>query len=265
MRDCVDLEARIACLDDRSSRSTEGLSPVGDVEHLVSVVQQIVQPNDVVGSGRTQIATDADTADAAQRRCHLLERLGRLAPSVVDGPVDLGAQYWIATGRAHWLPPVDRILHEEKFVAINPEALRTRNVKPFGFGLFTSTGLFDTPGMWRIYLRGYENSQLYPGPWLTWHVRPRQDAAVYEVRDAARWVELLESYPRNVNGLVFPDWPRIAESYDAVHITLRAVVATQGVAFVGRCGLSAPPFWDVETTWWLRWCFSSAEPLPSGL
>ena len=150
MRDCVDLEARIACLDDRSSRSAEGLSPVGDVEHLVSVVQQIVQPNDVVGSGRTQIATDADTADAAQRRCHLLERLGRLAPSVVDGPVDLGAQYWIATGRAHWLPPVDRMLHEEKFVAINPESFRTSPIGREVVTFLSDTKLTGLPENLRV-------------------------------------------------------------------------------------------------------------------
>lgn len=240
------------------------MAPSDDVGHVIHVVQQIVPLGDSPDEGRMPILTPVDRADAIQRRCRVLDWLSGVVPSVVDGPVDLAAQYWIATGQRPDPQPVDRVFREERFVAINADALHIPTVKPFGCGLFTSTGLFDTPGMWRMYLRGYEDSSLYPDPSITWHVRPRHDVAVYEIDGATRWVELLDSYPRIHQGLVYPDWARIAELYDAIHVTLRAVVATQGISFAGRGGPTAPPFWDVETVWWLRWCFSSAEPVASG-
>ena len=262
MGDYADLDVRIACLDSGAFRPSGRKAPLDDVQHVISVIQQIVPSAD---EGRRQIAMHADTADTIQRRCRLLDRLGDMVPSVVNGPCDLSAQYWIATGRhGQDSQAGGRVLREEKFDAINAGALRVPSVKPFGLGLFTSTGMFDTPGMWRSYLRGYEESSLYPRPWITWHTLPRRDVAVYEISSAERWVELLDTYPRVHDGLVYPDWALVADAYDAVHVALRAVVATQGISFAGRHGRSAKPFWDVETTWWLRWCFSSIEAVESG-
>ncbi|MEW2578553.1 hypothetical protein [Streptomyces syringium] len=58
------------------------------------------------------------------------------------------------------------------------------------------------------------------------------------------------------NGSVFSDWRRVAQDYAGVHMTLRAIVATQGFRFPVEGGLAAAPYWDLESVLWLRWCFS---------
>ena len=55
--------------------------------------------------------------------------------------------------------------------------------------------------------------------------------------------------------LVYPDWDAIAADFDAVHLCLAGVVAIQGFSFRSAYGLTAPGYWDVETTHWLRWSF----------
>jgi hypothetical protein len=42
-------------------------------------------------------------------------------------------------------------------------------------------------------------------------------------------------------------------------MTQRAVVASQGLYFASSAGIIAPPYWDVESTLWLRWSFTSTE------
>jgi len=42
-----------------------------------------------------------------------------------------------------------------------------------------------------------------------------------------------------------------------VHITISAIAAIQGMRLETPRGLLAPSYWDVETTFWLRWSFTS--------
>ncbi|MFF3712878.1 hypothetical protein [Streptomyces phaeochromogenes] len=44
-----------------------------------------------------------------------------------------------------------------------------------------------------------------------------------------------------------------------MHVTLRAIVATQGLRFPVKGGATVPPYWDIESVLWLRWCFSSTR------
>ena len=52
---------------------------------------------------------------------------------------------------------------------------------------------------------------------------------------------------------------KIAEKWDAVHVTAAAIVATQGFSFETGAGLIPPAFFDVESTVWLKWCFAGAR------
>jgi hypothetical protein len=58
-----------------------------------------------------------------------------------------------------------------------------------------------------------------------------------------------------------PDWSAVSRDVDAVHVTLPAIVAAQGFGLRTARGITAPAFWDVESTLWLRWRFASARLL----
>jgi hypothetical protein len=82
---------------------------------------------------------------------------------------------------------------------------------------------------------------------------------VAEIVSATKWVEFVCAHARISDGLVYPDWVGIAREFDAIHVTLPAIAAAQGFHFHVPQGIIPPVFWDVETTFWLRWCFSGAR------
>lgn len=256
------LERRVAELDHglRDSASVGVLD--ADLMHFIRILEQTVP------AGRLPDAASAETADVAEadrwlRRCELLGRVAAQAPSLVDGPIDLGAQYWVATSNRPGTPDREPAPRESHFV---PAAVSTEvpgfatGPKPFGVGLFTSTEAAGDHGMWRRYLSGYEGSgSLFPMPWHVWRLQVRAEARVYGISDAARWVGLITDFPRMTKGYLHPDWTAVAAVYDAVHVTLRAVAAAQGLSFATDGGPTAAPYWDTEQTFWLRWSFSAAE------
>jgi hypothetical protein len=257
------LERRVVQLD----HGLRDLASVGvldaDLTHFINILQQTVP------AGRLPDAASAETVDMAEadrwlQRCELLGRVAAQAPRLVDGPVDLGTQYWVATGNRPGTPDRESAPRESHFIpaAASTDAPRVATgPKPFGVGLFTSTEAAGDHGMWRRYLTGYEGSSgwLYPMPWRVWRLQVRSGVRVYEVSDAARWVGLITDFPRTTAGYLHPDWMAVAAVYDAVHVTLRAVAATQGLSFATSSGPTAPPYWDTEQTFWLRWSFGAAE------
>jgi hypothetical protein len=72
-------------------------------------------------------------------------------------------------------------------------------------------------------------------------------------------VDFVLSHPRRERGWLFPDWNSVAHQCDGVHMTLRAIAATQGLYFPTEQGIVAAPYWDIESTLWLRWCFGSVR------
>jgi hypothetical protein len=56
------------------------------------------------------------------------------------------------------------------------------------------------------------------------------------------------------------DWGRVAQDFEAVHITLPVIVAAHGFNLpTPEGGVIPRAFWDVETAFWLKWCFSDAR------
>jgi hypothetical protein len=148
------------------------------------------------------------------------------------------------------------MLKREHFVAAGPGT--SVSTKPFSVGLFSSTGIGGTYGMWHLYLEATQSS-LFPQPWYVWRVRPRDDAQVLEISSATAWAEFVLAYPLQRDGLLCPDWNAAANVYDGVHVTLQAIIAMQGLSPRSGLGLLAPTFWDVESTLWLRWVFSTTR------
>ena len=244
MSAAAQLARRVADLD-HGPGSPAGEGVHADLAHFIQVLQEAVPPGQPPDPARVETLTAAQ-ADRLQRRCRLLRRLAARVPQLTDGPLDLAAQYWVATGNPPHLPGSDPTPRESRFIPV-ARADPLSGAKPFRAGLFTSTGIADSYGMWRCYLRGYEGSaSLYLMPWHTWRLQPRPDTRVYEIRDAAHWVHLITTHPRAEGGFVQPDWASVAAAYDAVHITLRAITAAQGFSFATAHGPTVAPYWDAE-------------------
>jgi hypothetical protein len=245
-----ELSRRVALLDDERG---DPLVP-DDLARFVSVIARITG----TGDERSLPTASPDEADELVAGCQLMRRLSAAAPEITAGPLRLDAQRWIATGKPSHVPPGHPAPSPAHFVGPGTAGSVRPAAKPFGLGLFTSTAAAGGHGAWRTYLDLHRGSSLFPLPWHTWAVEMEPAAAVREVASAADWVELVASHPLRAGGLTCPDWPSLARAYDGVHMTLRAIVATQGIAFPMNGGAVAAPYWDVESTLWLRWRVRSA-------
>jgi hypothetical protein len=196
-----------------------------------------------------------ETADALSSGSRLLAEIERFDPGLVSGPMDKAKQRWTPIGRSasSGKPP-----SRQRFVA--PHIDQPAAIKPPDVGFYTSTAIASAGGasMWRTHL-GPGGSMMYPLPRYTWELAIDKDARIAEIRGATDWVDFVCAHSRFSDGLIFPDWAGIAQSYDAVHLTLRAIAAAQGFSFDTPHGVIPPAFWDAETTFWLSWCVTWAQ------
>jgi hypothetical protein len=208
------------------------------------------------GSPR-QVALEPAAADEITAGCRLLEEIARTDADLVRGPLDRRRQQWIGTAKRTGSPAI-RKLARESFVGADAGGHVRPSTKPAGLGIYTSTAAANGRGMWLAFLQIGTEASLHRRPWTVWDVRPDGDrATVCEIDSAAAWCDLVQAHPTRADGLLYPDWRAIAADFDGVHMTLAAIVATQGFTFPTSSGLIAPAYWDVETTLWLRWRFRS--------
>jgi len=260
----TELRGRVLALDSDPTSGNRTAPPafperqaiIRDAEQFISVLDGVTSTGD---HARTPIVSAAD-ADAVVASCRLIRRLGSAGPQLVTGGIAGHPQYWVSTGKPPWLPSREPILSQEHFVAATGVS-RAHNANPFGVGLYTSTGFQGTQGMWRLYLDLGRYSSNFPQPWHVWKVDSSAAARVCDATTAAQWEELTLRYPAVKEDLIYPDWRAIAQDWDAVHITIRAIAAIQGMRIQSSRGLLAPSYWDVETTFWLRWIFTSVTPV----
>ncbi len=185
-------------------------------------------------------------ADAVVASSRTLAALQRWTPEIVTGPVNLAAQQWVSHGRTDGPPS-----HPDTVaVAADDHVVGD---KPAWCGIYTSTGVFDNTSMWQAYLRHGTDGSLLARPWRAWSVTPAPDVRVREVTTAAEWAGFVCRYGVAVDGVLAPDWRRVSRRYDAVHMTVRAVLATHEVPLATDRGLIVPTHWDVESTLWLDW------------
>jgi hypothetical protein len=232
--------------------------PRDDIAHIIEVLQRITN-NSITDDANVLPCVSAADADALIKNGRLLNRLTDAVPEIAMGPLRLDSQYWIGTGNPSDRPKAELTLSESHFVAVAEATPVEVSTKPFYVGLFTATGVLGTYGMWRMYLDGGWEFTLHPLPWWTWAVEPHDDVVVHEIASASQWVDFVLSHPLRKDGLLFPDWHSVARRCDGVHMTLRAIAATQGLYFPTEQGIVAAPYWDVESTLWLRWRFRSVK------
>jgi hypothetical protein len=229
--------------------------PYKDLAHWINVMRGST------GAENTQydslVPVRGDEADSIMESCATLRRITDQLPEVAVGPTATTAQFWVATQRSEWQPQRESEPSQSEFRSIAEE--RLWYAKPREGGMFTSTGTYGKPGMWRMYLDMSYSSSLFGRPWYTWAVEMQSPLSILEVTCAEDWVALVEKYSVTKNGLVYPDWRRASDEYDGVHFTLRAVGAIDGIEFECANGVIARSLWTVETTLWLRWRFADVS------
>ena len=152
----------------------------------------------------------------------------------------------------------DPELTSASFVSADAPSVSRPSTKPAGLGIFTSTAANNGCSMWRTFLEIGTEASLHPRPWAVWDVRPSYDRPkVCEIDSAQTWCDLVQAYATLADGLLYPNWRAIAVDLDGVHMTLAAIVATQGFQFPNPAGPIAATYWDVEATLWLNWRFES--------
>jgi len=243
------LEARAQAIEARLTVPASTDRALRLVVALLSSVTNTASPR-----AESAVAVPPEVADdifAASPASRLLQ--ARLAASY--SPSAGGAHHWIRVNRgpAPWTPPDQRL-----FGLPDASGSLPPTVKPFDSGLYTSTPMTAGYSLWRLYLDQYDGSALFPLPWYTWHLTSPPAARILTVDDARGWTRLVTSFPRVHDGCVYPDWAALASRYDGVRVTFPAVIATQGIRFLTPHGPTAPGFWDVESTYWLRWRFTNA-------
>lgn len=233
--------------------------------YFMQVIRRVTGPS-WPGDASTSSCMSAVEADRALEQSRLLTRLAEAAPELVTGPLRREAQIWVCLAQAGEVPRRELVLSQAYFRDLSEAALVKPSTKPFYCGLFTATAALGTYGMWHLYLAPETRSQDPPRAWHTWAVEPSARAVVREIKSACDWVDFVLSYPRRVpeHGLIFPDWRAVARDWDGVHMTLRAIAATQGFWFSTESGIVATTFWDVESTLWLRWCFEGVRLVERG-
>ena len=252
------LAERVARLDQRPSFANRQFGFDSDLAHFVQVMDAIVPPGSPIEAASI---TSAALADEVIDTSRLINRILAKAPEIVVGPLARAEQYWVATERPSHLPARLGTLGRTSFVEASTADKAPPSTKPFEFGLYTSTGALGTWGMWWCLLQLSRGSTLFPFPWKIWSVSASEDAKVLEITTAQEWVDLVSREPVYSNKFLYPNWTAVSEQWDAVHVTARAVAATQGIRFSVGNSTTAPAYWGVESTLWLRWAFAAIELL----
>jgi hypothetical protein len=262
------MRERIAELDETDS---EGRPLAGSsVAHFINVMHGFYDFRMESADGQQAVIGSLE-ADRITGECRLLRDMSQEDPDLVTGPITLSRQHWLEpevpiSGRSAEL----RGPESSRFTAPADTAVPVHFespyglAKPSGLGLFTSTATWSEQGMWWHYILPEIAVNPSGHRRRVWRMQVEEGVRVLEVTNAAEWLEFVESYAQFEAGFVFPNWSSVARDYDGVHLTLRAIVAIDGFCFPATGGITAPPYWGLESTLWLRWCFTSSELLEAG-
>lgn len=253
-----DLDDRLALIDSFVRGGGELATPAqmasAFVDAMVSVSNLGTPPEE------TSIV-DPDTADDMVAESLLLRSLLDHWPWLEGGPAAGGCvQHWVVTGKPPWRPRPARVPDLAVFRPVpDTEAVLARPPRLAEFGFHTASANSEYPGMWRTFLEQTEWMGLSPKPWSTWLMRPSTGLRIFQVACAGDWARLVERFHLGGFDYLHADWQAVASAYDAVHFSPRAVGAAQGYRIRTRAGLTAPVYWDVESTLWLRWSFEASS------
>ncbi len=123
--------------------------------------------------------------------------------------------------------------------------------KPRG-GLWTSTYDADYGSGWVRWCVAYRYNEPLDLHWTVVSVSSTAKVAIID--SAADFAGLINRYPRLLHGRRGLNFERLAQDYDAVHLThegyLKSRSPRSGPRLIG---------WDCESTLWFRWVFSESH------
>jgi hypothetical protein len=199
-------------------------------------------------------------ADDAVSQSEVLRTLVELAPWLNQDPSTSSCeQRWMATQPPPWVTPRIVTPTSRRFVAARDLTANQLMTRPTQAGLFTSGAVSSYPGMWRTFLELNSPNVLWGKPWHTWRLAFPNSVRISHIASAQDWAGLVERHPLNSESWVHPDWRSMSEEFDAIHFTPGAILATEGLAIESALGPIRPTYWDVESTLWLQWRFTSVE------
>lgn len=198
-----------------------------------------------------------------------------------EGPRLLSLAYAILgqSKAAWWFAPLDRttqVMSKSPGTEVVPVALKVsmgppteqeRYAQQPAWGLYTSSKI---DGITSYLVSASECvGSLGPleMPFARYRLSVTADARVFEVDGPAAWHRLCRTYPAPTQGgllgsLVGPSYEAVAQHWDAVHVTLGALLTAEHVLILGPEGGTALQGWDAEQTVWLNWVFDEVTRLP---
>ena len=182
-------------------------------------------------------------------------------------PLDTGSQIWVSQDRN---PPTEQPSEPSWIHADTSRSL---------WAFVTSTHINNTASMLaavdlQICDVGYGYGTGYDGPpFAVWHMKPAPGMRIFEISSPHAWHELCVRYPLrkkfdlndfarlaldaiDVGSYMEPDWAKVAEDWDAVHLTLGGLLTSHQVPVESQAGWTYHYGWDAEQTRWLRWAFT---------
>ncbi|MDQ6879820.1 MAG: hypothetical protein M3082_19400 [Candidatus Dormibacteraeota bacterium] len=188
-----------------------------------------------------------------------------------------GVAEWLPRRLAHWWDDLDR--KHQIWVGRSPDAPAEDrlvvDLSPFGSetpkpkrAFWTSTFIPAATSPWLLSHEGQ-----FSGPHYTWEVTVTDSARVLEIHSRDAWSAFARSYPRAEAGFTYtttrrrpqsaarldPDWSELSRYWDGVHLSIGGWLTAEDVPYESNGVTTELRGWEMESTVWLRWAFSSVE------
>ena len=184
---------------------------------------------------------------------------------------------WLAGTMPHWWSDLDR----------TEQVWAGRTADPPAAGRFSVdlSRLHDEAPKPRRALWTSTRTSPSLSPWLDhperadivhlWRVAVSPTARIAEIHSPEEWFALAHAYPERAPGFVYtglknrpasakrldPDWRKVAEEWDGVHLSVGGWLTAEDVAYESNGSRTELRGWEMESTVWLRWSFDSVEAI----
>ena len=178
-------------------------------------------------------------------------------------PIDLESQVWaspqmpLGTGRSSPLKP----FNPERWgkpappdpECDDPIPTSSQNTSTLRDGSTSELTGFDT----------FAGEHVCAFPLAVWQVKFHQDARVREINHPADWHALCMEYPiKMTDGKLVPNWPKVADVWDGVHLTLGGMLSCEQARYEQDGEWSMMQFWQSELTHWLNRLRITGQRMP---